>query len=135
MPTRPLADIALARSGDKGDTANVAVIAPDGPLRDELHEVLVAQVTADRVADLLGELVTGDVTVYEAPNIAALNIVMEGALGGGGPSSLRADNLGKALGGAVLRLPVTVPDDLEARLGPRPHPPQDPYAGAPWRAG
>lgn len=134
MPTvvRRLADLALTRSGDKGDIADIGVFAPAGAHMAEIYEVLVEQVTAERVADLLAGRVTGPVTRYELPNIAALKLVLEGALAGGGPRSLRADNLGKALGGALLWLPITVPAGLAERLGPRPQPPADPYADAPW---
>lgn len=133
MARLPLAEIAFARSGDKGDTSDLGVFAPAGPQRDEIYELLVSQVTSERVAALLGGLVHGEVRRYEVPNIAALKFVLERALGGGGPASLRADNLGKALGGAVLRLAIDVPDDLAARLGERPRPPRDPYADAMWR--
>lgn len=128
MPTVRLADIAFARAGDKGDTANVALFAPD----EETYRVLVGQITPERVAALLDGFVTGPVTVHPVPGVLALNVVMGGALGGGGPSSLRADNLGKALGGALLRLPVDVPDALAARARERPWPPRDPYADADW---
>jgi hypothetical protein len=59
--------------------------------------------------------------------------VCHGALGGGGPASLRADNLGKALGGAVLHLPIEVDEATAERLAARPRPPRDPYAQASWR--
>jgi hypothetical protein len=67
------------------------------------------------------------------PNVLALKFVCTAALGGGGPSSLRADNLGKAMGGALLSLPVIVDPASAVRLGGRPRPPKDPYAGATWR--
>lgn len=128
-----LADIAFARSGDKGDWSDLGVFAPAGPHIDDVYRVLVEQVTAERVQRLFAGFVQGDVRRYELPNIYALKFVMEAALGGGGPSSLRADNLGKALGGAILRLAIEVPDQLATALGSRPQPPGDPYAGAPWR--
>jgi hypothetical protein len=65
-------------------------------------------------------MVSGDVTRYEVPNVLALNFVLRGALGGGGPRSLRSDALGKTLGGALVRLEVDVPDELAARRAPRP---------------
>jgi hypothetical protein len=126
--TVPLAALAFARSGDKGDTADISVFAPD----DETYAILVEQVTAERVAALLGDLVTGAVTRYEVPNVLALKLVCTGALGGGGPASLRADNLGKALGGAVLRLPVEVTAARAEELAARGRPPRDPYADAGW---
>jgi hypothetical protein len=130
MPERLLADLAFVRSGDKGDSSDVSVFAPDR----EVYALLAEQVTAERVRDLYGSLVEGDVVRYEVPNVLALKFVLTGALGGGGPASLRADNLGKAFGSAVLRLPVTVPDALDKRLAPRLRPPPDPYRGAEWLA-
>jgi hypothetical protein len=67
-----------------------------------------------------GALVRGEVTRYEAPNVLALNFVMREALGGGGPRSLRSDNLGKTLGGTLVRLEIDVPDALAGRRRPRP---------------
>ena len=133
MATVKLAEIAFARSGDKGDRSDLGVFAPAGPHIDEVYAVLEREVTAARVKALFGGFVLGEVTRHTAPNVHALKFVMEQALGGGGPRSLRADNLGKALGGAVLRLEIDVPDELLAKLGPRPAPPRDPYAGAAWR--
>ena len=126
--TRVLADLAFTRAGDKGDISDVTLFAPDR----EVYDLLAEQVTHDRVKELYGELVTGSVTRYEVPNVLALKFVMTGALGGGGPSSLRADNLGKAMGGPLLRLTVEVPDDLDGRLGAPPMVPADPYAGHEW---
>jgi hypothetical protein len=104
------------RAGDKGDTADVAVFAYD----DETYALIVEQVTAERVRELFGDMVHGEVLRYEAPNVRALNFVLRGALGGGGPKSLRSDNLGKTLGGALVRLEVVVPASLAARVRPRP---------------
>jgi len=104
------------RAGDKGDIANVALFADDA----EVYEVICAEVTADRVKAHFGSMVTGDVIRYEAANVLALNFVMYGALGGGGPSSLRADSLGKTLGGALVRMEIDVPDALASRRAPRP---------------
>jgi len=125
---RPLADLAFARPGDKGDTSDISLFAADA----EVFALLLDQVTAERVRRLYGELVQGAVTRYEAPGVLALKFVMTGALSGGGPSSLRADNLGKALGGALLRLSILVPADISARLGDRARPPRDPYDSAAW---
>lgn len=127
-----LAEIAFARSGDKGDRSDLGVFAPAGPHIEQVYEVLKAEVTADRVKALFGDFVLGEVTRYEVDNIHALKFVMEQALGGGGPRSLRADNLGKAFGGAVQRLEIEVPDELLAALGPRPQPAPDPYATSTW---
>jgi hypothetical protein len=67
-----------------------------------------------------GAMVQGRVDRYEAANVKALNFVMHGALGGGGPRSLRADSLGKTLGGALVRMEIEVPDELATRTRPRP---------------
>jgi hypothetical protein len=104
------------RAGDKGDTADVAVFAYD----DETYALIVEQVTAERVRELFGAMVHGEVLRYEAPNVRALNFVLRGALGGGGPKSLRSDNLGKTLGGALVRLEVVVPASLASRVRARP---------------
>jgi hypothetical protein len=128
MPTVPLAALAFARSGDKGDTSDLSIFAPD----EATYDLLVEQVTAERVAALLGDLVTGEVIRYEVRNVLALKLVCTGALGGGGPASLRADNLGKSLGGAILHLPIEVDETTAARAAARPQPPADPYAGAVW---
>ena len=125
-----LADVAFARAGDKGDTADIALFAPDR----EVYELLEREVTAERVRAHFGAWVTGEVERYEVPNVLALNFVLHGALGGGGPRSLRADNLGKALGGALLRLGIDLPDHLADRVGAL-RAPVDPYEGADWLAG
>jgi hypothetical protein len=104
------------RSGDKGDIANVAIFADD----DETYALIVREVTAERVKEHFGSMVTGTVTRYEAANVRALNFVMKGALGGGGPRSLRADALGKTMGGALVRFEVEVPDSLKDRRRARP---------------
>jgi hypothetical protein len=125
---RPLADLAFTRAGDKGDTSDVTVFAPDR----QIYDLVVEQVTVERVTECYAGLVHGGVRRYEVPNVLAVKFVLERALGGGGPASLRADNLGKAMGGPILRLTVTVPADVDARLGRRPSPPRDPYAGHGW---
>lgn len=104
------------RAGDKGDIANVAIFADD----ERAFDVLVREVTADRVKAHFGPMVTGEVERYEARNVLALNFVLHGALGGGGPRSLRADSLGKTLGGALVRLEIDAPDDVAARRRLRP---------------
>ena len=111
-----LREICGYRSGDKGDIANVAIFADD----DETYALIVREVTAARVKDHFAAMVQGPVTRYEAANVRALNFVMQGALGGGGPASLRADSLGKTLGGALVRLEIEVPDSLAGRRRPRP---------------
>src|ERR1700745_3672066 len=96
----PLSKIAHTRSGDKGDTCNVGVIALDE--RD--YPVLVREVTAERVKRHFGELVRGEVERFELPNLGALNFLLHGALGGGGTVSLRTDAQGKTFGAALLAL-------------------------------
>ncbi|HXG32036.1 MAG TPA: hypothetical protein VNJ11_01620 [Bryobacteraceae bacterium] len=102
----PLARIAHARSGDKGDTANIGLIAYD----ERHYPILVREVTAERVKQHFGELVRGEVVRYELPNLGALNFVLRGALGGGGTVSLRVDAQGKTLGAALLRMEIEVHD-------------------------
>lgn len=99
-----LAQIAHARSGDKGDTANVGVIAYD--VRH--YPVLVREVTAARVKKHLGDYVKGDVVRYELPNLGALNFLLHEALGGGGTLSLRVDPQGKTYGAALLGMEIEV---------------------------
>jgi hypothetical protein len=101
MP-RLLRDIAYVRSGDKGDLCTAGLIArtePDYPL-------LLKSVTPEKVKQLYGDWVKGAVTCYPMDNIRALVVVMEGALGGGATRTLRLDQTGKAMGHALLRLPV-----------------------------
>lgn len=113
---RRLHDLCGYRSGDKGDLVNIALLADDR----EVYDVIVREVTAERVRAHFGALMTGTVERYEVPNVLALNLVLHGALGGGGPRTLRADNLGKTLGGALVRLEIDVPASLAARRAPRP---------------
>ena len=116
MPKLALRELCGYRAGDKGDTADIALFAYD----DETYALIVEQVTAERVRTLFGSMVHGEVLRYEAANVRALNFVLRGALGGGGPKSLRSDNLGKTLGGALVRLEIDVPDAIAARRRPRP---------------
>ena len=108
-----LLDVAHARSGDKGDTANVGVIA----LRPEWYELLERHVTRERVAEHFRGAITGDVVRFELPNLLALNFLLHGALGGGGTLSLKTDAQGKVYSTALLRLVLDVPADEAARLG------------------
>jgi hypothetical protein len=101
-----LLDIAHARSGDKGDTANVGVIA----LRPEWYPVLAEHLTRDRVAEHFRGIITGNVERYELPNLHALNFLLHGALDGGGTQSLKTDAQGKVYSTALLRLVLEVPD-------------------------
>jgi hypothetical protein len=108
-----LLDVAHARSGDKGDTANVGLIA----LRPEWYSVLERYVTRDRVADHFREVIKGGVDRFELPNLSALNFLLHGALDGGGTLSLKTDAQGKVYSTALLRLMLDVPDAEAERLG------------------
>ena len=110
-----LLDIAHARSGDKGDTANVGVIA----LRPEWYQVLEWFLTAERVAEHFRGVIAGGVERFELPNLTALNFLLHGALGGGGTVSLKTDAQGKVYSTAILRMEVEVDDDT-ARLAGAP---------------
>ena len=101
-----LAQLAHARSGDKGDTANIGLIARD-PAQ---YPLLVKQVTAARVAEHFAGMITGPVERYELPNLRALNFLLHGALDGGGTISLKTDAQGKVFSTALLRMEVDVPD-------------------------
>jgi hypothetical protein len=102
-----LVDIAHARSGDKGDTANVGVIA----LRPEWYDVLATHLTRDRVHEHFRPVITGGVERFELPNLRALNFLLHGALDGGGTLSLKTDAQGKVFSTALLRMVLDVPDD------------------------
>ena len=108
----PLIRLAYARSGDKGNTSNIGVIAR----RPEWLPLLRAQLTPERVAQHLAHLVKGKVVRYDVPGIHAMNFVCSEALDGGGMASLRNDPLGKGMGQIVLTMPVHVPPALAAEL-------------------
>ena len=117
MTTRRLHDLGCGyRAGDKGDIANVALFAGD----TEIYDLICGMVTVERVRAHFAGLVHGPVERYEAPNVLALNFVLHDALGGGAPRSLRSDNLGKTLGGALVRLEIEVPDHLAHMQAPTP---------------
>ena len=99
-----LFDLAHARSGDKGDTANVGVIA----LRDEYYPLLVREVTEERVKEHFGEMVKGKVERFELPNLKALNFLLHESLGGGGTLSLMTDAQGKTMSTALLRMKIQI---------------------------
>ena len=107
-----LLDIAHARSGDKGDTANVGIIAN----RPEWYEILREHLTLDRVARHFDGVIEGKVERFELPNLLALNFLLHGALGGGGTLSLKTDAQGKVYSTALLRMVLDVPDDVGRRL-------------------
>jgi hypothetical protein len=107
-----LVDIAHARSGDKGDTANVGVIA----LEPRWYEVLEKFVTRNRVAEHFKGMIEGAVDRFELPNLNALNFLLHGALDGGGTLSLKTDAQGKVYSTALLRMVIDVPDAEARRL-------------------
>ena len=102
----PLSRIAHGRSGDKGDTSNIGVIA----FNDKHYPILAREVTAERVKAHFGELVLGRVERFELPNLGALNFLLHEALGGGGTLSLRVDAQGKTLSAALLAMEIEVND-------------------------
>lgn len=116
MTTIQLRALCGVRSGDKGDISDLSLFADS----EAAYEAIRSAVTADRVKEHFGALVTGQVERYEARNVLALKFVMYEALGGGGPRSLRADNLGKTLGASLLRMEIDVPDDVAAAATRRP---------------
>lgn len=107
-----LTKLAHARSGDKGDTANVGVIA----LKDEIYPILVKEVTAEKVKAHFGEMVKGEVERFELPNLGALNFLLHESLGGGGTLSLMTDAQGKTFSTALLRMKIEIPDNLAETL-------------------
>lgn len=107
----PLGAIAYSRSGDKGSTANIGVIAYTAEGYSYLRDVL----TQDVVRDYFQSLGCGQVDRYEIPKLLAFNFVLRGVLGEGGSRSLRVDAQGKALGVALLELELELPADLHDR--------------------
>jgi hypothetical protein len=103
---------AHCRSGDKGNTSNISVIAYE----PELYPHIRQQLTAERFKAHYAGVVTGKVTRYEVDGLQALNFVAEGALGGGVSRSLCLDNYGKALSARVLSFELEVPDELKSKL-------------------
>ena len=99
-----LGEIAHTRSGDKGDTSNIGVIA----FRPEDYAVILREVTPERVKAHFGDLVKGDVERFELPNLHAINLLLHQALGGGGTVSLRVDAQGKTYGAGLLRMEIDV---------------------------
>jgi hypothetical protein len=102
QPVRRLYDLAYGRAGDKGNLANISVIARSSAAYAELK----AKASAERVQAHLGTLVRGRIERFELDNVEALNFVLHDALDGGATRSLRLDALGKSLAGAVLYMPV-----------------------------
>jgi hypothetical protein len=113
MPSVQLAQIAISRSGDKGNISDISLFAKN----NQIFEVLKKEVTAERVKEHFAGLCTGKVERYEVPNVLALKFVLHDALGGGAASSLRMDNLGKSLSAALLRMQVEIPTHVLEGLG------------------
>jgi hypothetical protein len=107
-----LQHVAHARSGDKGNTSNIAVFA----YAPEFYALLKTQLTAERFKAFYGGAIKGEVTRYEVDNLEAMNFVCQGALGGGVSRSLCLDNYGKALSAAVLGFEIEVPPELRPLL-------------------
>ena len=108
-----LVQLAHARSGDKGDTANVGVIA----LKPEWYQLIARELTRERVREHFEGVITGDVERFELPNLHALNFLLHGALDGGGTLSLKTDAQGKVFSTALLRMMLVVPDAEAKSLG------------------
>jgi hypothetical protein len=104
--------LAHARSGDKGDTANIGIVA----YTPRIYRFLKDHLTADRVAEHFAGMIEGPVERFELDNLEALNFLLHGALGGGGTMSLMTDAQGKVYSTALLRLELEVPEDVLASL-------------------
>jgi len=107
-----LTKLAHARSGDKGDTANIGLIA----LQDELYPILVREVTAERVKQHFKGICHGEVERFELPNLGALNFLLHESLGGGGTLSLMTDAQGKTFSTALLRMEIEISEQEAAGL-------------------
>jgi len=110
-----LLQLAHARSGDKGDTANVGLIA----LREAFYPLLMREVTAERVKKHFTGTCQGEVERFELPNLGALNFLLHESLGGGGTLSLMTDAQGKTFSTALLRMEIEISDDESRSLGLR----------------
>ncbi|MFQ5637034.1 MAG: hypothetical protein ACE5IR_03470 [bacterium] len=104
-----LREIAHARSGDKGDSSNVGLLASN----EKAYEIIKEAVTPERVKAHFKSIVKGDVVRYELPNLFGLNFILHDSLGGGGSESLKNDAQGKTHGQALLLMEIDVPDDFE----------------------
>lgn len=102
-----LVKLAHGRSGDKGDTANIGLIA----LQDEFYPALVREVTAERVKAHFNGICKGDVERFELPNLCALNFLLHESLGGGGTLSLMTDAQGKTFSTALLRMEIEISEE------------------------
>lgn len=104
-----LIELAHARSGDKGDTANVGVIAR----KPRYYPLLQKYLTPERVARHFEGIALGEVERFELPNLHALNFLLHGSLGGGGTKSLKLDAQGKTLSSAMLRMELEITEEFE----------------------
>ncbi|MEP0823379.1 MAG: hypothetical protein HRF44_11070 [Ignavibacterium sp.] len=100
--------ICHGRSGDKGDTANIGLIARE----EKFYPLIERAITAERVKEYFGAMVLGPVERFELPNLWALNFLLHNALGGGGTKSLKNDAQGKTLAAALLRMEIDVPEGM-----------------------
>ena len=112
MKTFYLRELAHARAGDKGDTNNIGVIA----YAPHYYPILLRLLTPERVKQHFRGIVKGRITRYELPKVHAVNLVMEGALGGGVTRSLSLDPHGKSYSALILTMPVEVPENIAAEL-------------------
>jgi hypothetical protein len=110
-----LVKLAHARSGDKGDTANVGLIA----YKPEYYPILVEHVTADRVKEHFRGICLGNVERFELPNLGALNFLLHESLDGGGTISLKTDAQGKTYSAALLRMEIEVPEAIASEISRR----------------
>ena len=108
-----LTKLAHARSGDKGDTANIGLMA----LLDEYYPLLVREVTVARVKQHFKGICKGEVERFELPNLSALNFLLHESLGGGGTLSLMTDAQGKTFSTALLRMEIDVSDEEAEKMG------------------
>lgn len=106
----PLGRVAIARSGDKGDTANIGVIA----LHESAYDTLVQEVTVDRIKRYFKDACHGAVERFELPNLGALNFLLHESLGGGGTVSLMLDAQGKTFAATLMGLEIDAPEDVVA---------------------
>jgi hypothetical protein len=107
-----LTKLAHARSGDKGDTANVGLIA----FNEMIYPILVREVTREKVKEHFGKIVKGEVERFELPNLGALNFLLHESLGGGGTLSLMTDAQGKTFSTALLRMNIEISDEEANKL-------------------
>lgn len=107
-----LVKVAHARSGDKGDTANVGVIA----LREDIYPILVREVTSERIKNHFKGICKGEVERFELPNLGALNFLLHESLGGGGTLSLMTDAQGKTFSTALLRMEIEITPEEAKRF-------------------